>query len=87
MASDARTTLHCSFCGKSQNDVRKLIAGPKVFICDECVGLCNGVIENEEIFDLFAADEGVALTGAHGKPPEYRGVARQEAPQSGGALP
>jgi hypothetical protein len=70
MASDAGTTLHCSFCGKSQRDVRKLIAGPKVFICDGCVGLCNGIIENEEVFDMFAADEGVALTGAHGKPAE-----------------
>jgi hypothetical protein len=71
MAVEANSTLHCSFCGKSQHGVRKLIAGPKVFICDECVGLCNGVIENEEVFDLFAADdERVALTGAHGKPAE-----------------
>jgi hypothetical protein len=71
MTSDANSTLHCSFCGKSQHDVRKLIAGPKVFICDDCVGLCNGIIENEEVFDLFAADdERVALTSAHGKPAE-----------------
>ena len=42
--------LYCSFCGKSQHEVRKLIAGPNVFICDECVGLCNDIIreENEE---------------------------------------
>lgn len=39
--------LHCSFCGKSQDDVRKLIAGPKVFICDECVDRCNGILESE----------------------------------------
>lgn len=39
--------LHCSFCGKSQNDVRKLIAGPSVFICDECVDLCNDIIQEE----------------------------------------
>jgi hypothetical protein len=37
-------TLHCSFCGKSQHNVAKLIAGPSVFICDECVGLCNKII-------------------------------------------
>ncbi len=42
--------LYCSFCGKSQNDVRKLIAGPSVFICDECVDLCNDIIR-EEILD------------------------------------
>jgi ATP-dependent protease Clp ATPase subunit len=38
--SDSKNALHCSFCGKSQNEVRKLIAGPTVFICDECVELC-----------------------------------------------
>ena len=40
-------TLYCSFCGKSQNEVRKLIAGPSVFICDECVELCNDIIREE----------------------------------------
>jgi ATP-dependent Clp protease ATP-binding subunit ClpX len=39
--------LRCSFCGKSQNDVRKLIAGPTVYICDECVELCNDIIAEE----------------------------------------
>ena len=39
--------LKCSFCGKSQNDVRKLIAGPTVYICDECIGLCNDIIAEE----------------------------------------
>ena len=39
--------LYCSFCGKSQHEVRKLIAGPTVFICDECVDLCNDIIEEE----------------------------------------
>jgi ATP-dependent Clp protease ATP-binding subunit ClpX len=39
--------LRCSFCGKSQNDVRKLIAGPTVYICDECVEICNDVIAEE----------------------------------------
>ena len=45
--SDAKSTLYCSFCGKSQHEVRKLIAGPTVFICDECVELCNDIIREE----------------------------------------
>ena len=40
----ARSTLYCSFCGKSQHDVKKLIAGPNVFICNECVELCADII-------------------------------------------
>ena len=36
--------LNCSFCGKSQKEVKKLIAGPTVYICDECIGLCNDII-------------------------------------------
>ena len=40
--------LACSFCGKRQRDVRKLIAGPAVWICDECIGLCNDIITEEE---------------------------------------
>ena len=39
--------LHCSFCGKSQDEVKKLIAGPSVYICNECVDLCNDIIEEE----------------------------------------
>lgn len=46
--SDNHKTLYCSFCGKSQHEVRKLIAGPSVFVCDECVELCNDII-NEEL--------------------------------------
>jgi ClpX C4-type zinc finger/Glyoxalase superfamily protein len=49
--------LYCSFCGKSQHDVRALIAGPTVFICDECVGLCNEIIEDKTIFSLLKTDE------------------------------
>jgi ATP-dependent Clp protease ATP-binding subunit ClpX len=45
--SDADKLLYCSFCGKSQHEVRKLIAGPSVFICDECVALCNEIIRDE----------------------------------------
>jgi len=44
---DDERLLHCSFCGKSQHEVRKLIAGPSVFICDECVELCNDIIREE----------------------------------------
>ena len=39
--------LHCSFCNKSQHEVRKLIAGPSVFVCDECIELCNDIIREE----------------------------------------
>ena len=39
--------LYCSFCGKSQHEVRKLIAGPQVFICDECIELCNDIVREE----------------------------------------
>jgi ATP-dependent Clp protease ATP-binding subunit ClpX len=50
--TDKKTTgndklLYCSFCGKSQHEVRKLIAGPSVFICDECIELCNDIIRDE----------------------------------------
>ncbi|MDR1425272.1 MAG: ATP-dependent Clp protease ATP-binding subunit ClpX [Azoarcus sp.] len=49
-SADGEKLLYCSFCGKSQHEVRKLIAGPSVFICDECIGLCNDIIR-EEIAD------------------------------------
>jgi hypothetical protein len=47
------TTLYCSFCGKSQHEVRKLIAGPTAFICDECVDICTGVVEPDDDDELF----------------------------------
>ena len=46
-SSDTRGNLNCSFCGKSQKEVKKLIAGPTVYICDECIGLCNDIIAEE----------------------------------------
>lgn len=46
-SDDNGKLLYCSFCGKSQHEVRKLIAGPSVFICDECVDLCNDIIREE----------------------------------------
>src|SRR6267378_3314179 len=46
-SSSGEKLLYCSFCGKSQHEVRKLIAGPSVFICDECIELCNDIIREE----------------------------------------
>ena len=46
-ASEGNEQLLCSFCGKSQRQVKKLIAGPGVYICDECIELCNEIIEEE----------------------------------------
>ena len=46
--NDSKNTLYCSFCGKSQHEVRKLIAGPNVFICDECVELCMDIVGKEK---------------------------------------
>ena len=56
--SDSKSTLYCSFCGKSQHEVRKLIAGPTVFICDECVELCNDIIREEAKGGLAAKKDG-----------------------------
>ena len=46
-SNDDGKLLHCHFCGKSQHEVRKLIAGPSVYVCDECVELCNDIIREE----------------------------------------
>ena len=54
--SSSEKTLYCSFCGKSQHEVKKLIAGPSVFICDECIELCNDIIR-EEISEDAAPDK------------------------------
>ena len=56
--SDTKSTLYCSFCGKSQHEVRKLIAGPTVFICDECVDLCNDIIREETKTALVSKKDG-----------------------------
>jgi ATP-dependent Clp protease ATP-binding subunit ClpX len=56
---DTKSTLYCSFCGKSQHEVRKLIAGPTVFICDECVELCNDIIREESKSALVKTRDGV----------------------------
>jgi ATP-dependent Clp protease ATP-binding subunit ClpX len=57
--SDSKSTLYCSFCGKSQHEVRKLIAGPTVFICDECVELCMDIIREESKSGLVRSSDGV----------------------------
>ena len=56
---DSKNTLYCSFCGKSQHEVRKLIAGPTVFICDECVELCMDIIKEEGKGSIAKSQEGV----------------------------
>ena len=60
--SDSKSTLYCSFCGKSQHEVRKLIAGPTVFICDECVELCNDIIREETKAGIAGKKEGEVPT-------------------------
>jgi len=57
--SDSKNTLYCSFCGKSQHEVKKLIAGPTVFICDECVELCMDIIREESKTALVKSRDGV----------------------------
>ncbi len=56
---DSKNTLYCSFCGKSQHEVRKLIAGPTVFICDECVELCMDIIREENKSSMVKSRDGV----------------------------
>ncbi len=58
-SGDSKNTLYCSFCGKSQHEVRKLIAGPTVFICDECVELCMDIIREEHKSALVKTSDGV----------------------------
>ena len=58
-STDSKNTLYCSFCGKSQHEVRKLIAGPTVFICDECVELCMDIIREENKSSLVKSRDGI----------------------------
>ena len=58
-SGDSKSTLYCSFCGKSQHEVRKLIAGPTVFICDECVELCMDIIREEHKLTFVKSKDGV----------------------------
>src|SRR6266446_392615 len=59
VGGDSKNTLYCSFCGKSQHEVRKLIAGPTVFICDECVELCMDIIREENKSSLVKSRDGI----------------------------
>ena len=68
---DSKSTLYCSFCGKSQHEVRKLIAGPTVFICDECVELCMDIIREEHKTTLVKSRDGVPT------PEDIRNVAKK----------
>src|SRR5260370_9162581 len=56
---ETKKPLHCTFCGKSQHEVRKLIAGPTVFICDECVELCMDIIGEENESSLMKSRDGI----------------------------
>src|SRR5262245_49181565 len=69
---DRGGNLVCSFCGKSQDEVRKLIAGPTVYICDECIDLCNDIIAEE-----CDQEEGVASASSVPKPAEIKKVLDQ----------
>ncbi len=67
-SGESKNTLYCSFCGKSQHEVRKLIAGPTVFICDECVELCMDIIREEHKTSIAKTKDGVP------SPKEIKGV-------------
>ena len=71
-SDDRGGNLVCSFCGKSQDEVRKLIAGPTVYICDECIDLCNDIIAEE-----CDQEEGLTSTSAVPKPAEIKKVLDQ----------
>ena len=58
-SDNTKNTLYCSFCGKSQHEVKKLIAGPTVFICDECVELCMDIIKEENKASVLKTNSGV----------------------------
>ena len=66
--------LYCSFCGKSQHEVRKLIAGPSVFICDECIELCNDIIREEGAAAESARTRSQQAPDAARDPPDPRPV-------------
>ena len=59
--NDTPKGVKCSFCGKTQESVRKIIAGPGVYICNECIGLCNEIIESEYYADKTILDNCIEL--------------------------
>jgi hypothetical protein len=73
--------LYCSFCGKSQHEVQKLIAGPGVFICDECVDLCTDIVEPDDDKELFRLMKGNEKIEGQADPPLFelaRGMPTEE---------
>ena len=56
-------TLRCSFCGKSQNEVKKLIAGPTVYICNECIDICNEIITDDQQAEIGSHASAAAKAG------------------------
>ena len=69
-SKDENSQLTCSFCGKSQDEVKKLIAGPTVYICDECIELCNDIIDEESRLDQTSDPEAKHLP----KPVELKDI-------------
>ena len=65
MTTNNKNILYCSFCGKSQHEVRKLIAGPTVFICDECVELCMDIIKEESKDTFVKHQDGLPVSYTH----------------------
>lgn len=61
---DSDIVLHCSFCKKSQNEVKKLVAGPSVYVCNECIKLCNRILEEDR--EVVSKDEAIKLPTPHG---------------------
>ena len=81
---DSKNTLYCSFCGKSQHEVRKLIAGPTVFICDECVELCMDIIREEN--KILAGEVARRHPDAAGNPQGSRRLRHRPGSRQEGAL-
>ncbi|MCC5815096.1 MAG: ATP-dependent Clp protease ATP-binding subunit ClpX [Leptospira sp.] len=71
--SQTKDKLHCSFCGKAQDEVRRLVAGPGVYICDECISLCNEIIAEEPV----AGEESPTVVGDIPKPVEIKKILDQ----------
>jgi hypothetical protein len=68
-AHNDQATLYCAFCGKSHHEVRKLIAGPRAFICNECVVVCSDIIELDDDLELFQLMKASEENGATAYPP------------------
>jgi hypothetical protein len=85
-SGETKSTLYCSFCGKSQHEVRKLIAGPTVFICDECVELCMDIIGEENKSSLAKSRDGIPTPkvsfGVQFLPAHHRQAAARQGPAS-----